>query len=179
MIKTIVVVLVVMLARPFYVVADDTCLLQPNLRALVPYVISDPNAASDPNAVGPRLIDNVLANSCPVLPPHSSIDPNINYEDDATWHVDVGKIQRIAPYCCEPNWAMTTVEYIDGTSRATVTFDVSTTTWQLTAEVLPGLNWWCVHGVNAYVMSPEHVADVLVFVTCWGDLPDKEMLRLY
>ena len=177
--KAIITVLVVLLARPFYVIAGDACMPQPNLRALVPYVISDPNAASDPNFVGTHLIDDVLANSCPVLPPSSSIDSNVNYEDAVTWHVDVGKIQRIAPYCCEPNWVMTSVEHIDGTSRATVTFDVGTTTWRLAAEVLPGLNWWCVRGVNAYAISPEHTADTLVFVTCWGDLPNKQTLRLY
>jgi hypothetical protein len=177
--KTILSVLVVMLARPFYVIADDTCVPQPDLRALVPYVISDPSGGLDPNATGSRLIDDVLANVYSILPPTSSMDPNLNYENDETWHVAVGKVLRVAPYCCKPNWVMTTVEYIDGTSRATVTFDTATKTWRLAAEVLPGLNWWFVHAVNEYALSQGHTADCSVFVTCWGELPDAETPRLF
>lgn len=149
-------VLALLLARPLYVVAEDACGLQPDLKLLVPYDVNG--------------IDSVVRNASVMLPPTSAIDPNTDFDVDASWHVKAGKLYRVAPYCCETDWTMTEVNFVDGTTRATTTFDAGTKTWALAAEVAPGLNWWFIRAINAYAPSPSSTGERLVLVTCWGDL---------
>lgn len=91
-------------------------------------VYYDPPAGLDPNVVVGILL-------CP--------DPNAPTD----YNVPSGKFFREAR-ACDPNNDDFDVEFIDGTTPATVDYNDATGLWSLAAEVVPGLNLWMVRATD-------------------------------
>lgn len=104
-------------------------------------VIVDPNCVQpiyDPNlvpfAIEPNAIEGYL------LPPVPG-DPN-------TWRLPAGKWQRLAAKACDDEGDPFTIEYMGGTSPATVHHDPAAGTWAVAAEILVGPNLWRFRAVD-------------------------------
>jgi len=136
------------LATPFGVYADADACVQSDWRAICPV---EPNtlAAVDPNA------------AAAVLPPVPG-DPN-------GWELPAGPWKRLPAICCDPEGDDFAIEYIAGTSPATVVREPGR--WSFAAVVLEGPNAWL------FEATDSHGASRRVIVAAEGRRNDPPVLE--
>lgn len=152
-----------------YLLAEDACGPQADLKSSVPIELQEPNG-----------LDTALFQACAILPPVRT-DTLPADANSIPWHAPLGKMNRVAPYCVDKGYRLVKIECLSAGSSTpgTVTVDPNALTWTLAVSVMKGPNWWLVHAVEEHMDDPSVIKENSVLVMVYGDEPQVAGVRLF